>query len=64
MLQVIGLVNRAGLGVDRIHEELLLPGKDLPRYDADESPAHALARVESIGRVSGARGRSCLSRIA
>lgn len=37
VLQTIGLVNRAGLGVDRIYEELLLLGKDLPRYDADES---------------------------
>ena len=37
VLQAIGLVNRAGLGVDRIYEELLLLGKDLPRYDADES---------------------------
>ena len=31
------MVNRAGLGVDRIYEELLAMGKDLPRYDADES---------------------------
>ena len=37
VLQAIGLVNRAGLGVDRIYEEMLLLGKDLPRYDADES---------------------------
>ena len=37
VLQAIGLVNRAGLGVDRIYEELLLLGKGLPRYDADES---------------------------
>ena len=37
VLLAIGLVNRAGLGVDRIYEELLLPGKDLPRHDADES---------------------------
>ena len=37
VLQAIGLVNRAGLGVDRIYEELLWLGKDLPRYDADES---------------------------
>lgn len=37
-----GLVNRAGLGVDRIYEELLLLGKDLPRYDADESHVRLL----------------------
>ena len=37
VLQAVGLVNRAGLGVDRIYEELLLLGKDLPRNDADES---------------------------
>ena len=37
VLQAIGLVNRAGLGVDRIYEELLALGKDLPRYEADES---------------------------
>ena len=37
VLQAIGLVNRADLGVDRIYEELFLLGKDLPRYDADES---------------------------
>ena len=36
-LQAIGLVDHAGLGVDRIYEEMLLLGKDLPRYDADES---------------------------
>ena len=37
VLQAIGLVNRSDLGVDRIYEELLLLGKDLPRNDADES---------------------------
>ncbi|WP_419949670.1 RNA-binding domain-containing protein [Candidatus Palauibacter sp.] len=36
-LQTMGLVNRAGLGVDRIYEELLSLGKGIPRYDADES---------------------------
>jgi len=36
-LQSVGLVNRAGLGVDRIYEELLRLGKGVPRYDADES---------------------------
>jgi len=37
VLQAVGLVNRAGLGVDRIWEELLRLGKGMPRYDADES---------------------------
>ena len=37
VLQAIGLVNRLGLGVDRIYEESLSLGKDLPRYEADES---------------------------
>lgn len=37
VLQTIGLVNRLGLGVDRIFEESLALGKDLPRYEADES---------------------------
>lgn len=35
-LQTVGLVNRAGVGVDRMYEELLLLGKAAPRYDADE----------------------------
>jgi ATP-dependent DNA helicase RecG len=37
VLQTIGLVNRAGLGVDRIFEELLRLGKAPPRYEADEA---------------------------
>lgn len=37
VFQKAGLVNRAGLGVDRIYEELLRLGKALPRYDAAES---------------------------
>lgn len=37
VFQKAGLVNRAGLGVDRIFEELLRIGKALPRYDADEN---------------------------
>lgn len=36
-LQAIGLVNRVGLGVDRIYQESLSLGKDLPKYEADES---------------------------
>lgn len=37
VFQTIGFVNRAGLGVDRIYEELLRLGKAPPRYDADEA---------------------------
>lgn len=37
VFQSLGLVNRAGLGVDRIYEELLRLGKSLPRYSADEA---------------------------
>ncbi len=36
-LQSVGLVNRAGLGVDRIYDELLRLGKAMPGYEADES---------------------------
>lgn len=37
VLQRIGLVNRAGCGVDRIYEENLRLGKGIPRYDATEA---------------------------
>ena len=37
VLQTIGLVNRAGLGVDRLFEESLRAGKRPPRYEADAS---------------------------
>ena len=66
MLQTIGLVNRAGLGVDRIYEEMLLLGKDLPRYDADESHvrfvlptrthAHFVRFVHEVRRRGGVFG--------
>jgi len=36
VLQDAGFVNRAGLGVDRIYDELLRLGKPLPSYEADE----------------------------
>ncbi len=36
VFRTTGLVNRAGMGVDRIYEELLKLGKGMPRYDADE----------------------------
>ena len=34
-LQAMGLVNRAGLGVDRIFEDTLRGGKDFPMYESD-----------------------------
>lgn len=37
VLQSIGLVNRAGLGVDRLYEESLRAGKGPPRYRATAS---------------------------
>ncbi len=37
VLQASGLVNRLALGVDRIYEELLQRGKDVPRYREDGS---------------------------
>ncbi|HEY2292358.1 MAG TPA: RNA-binding domain-containing protein [Thermoanaerobaculia bacterium] len=35
--QALGLVNRAGLGVDRLYLDLLRLGKGMPRYQADEA---------------------------
>ena len=52
VLQAIGLVNRAGLGVDRIYEELLLLGKDLPRYDADESHVRLVLPTRTHARFA------------
>lgn len=37
VFQTIGLVNRVGLGVDRIYEGLLRLGKNMPKFTADES---------------------------
>jgi ATP-dependent DNA helicase RecG len=34
--QALGLVNRAGIGVDRLFLDLLRLGKGMPRYEADE----------------------------
>ena len=66
VLQAIGFVNRADLGVDRIYEETLLLGKDLPRYDADESHvrlvlptrthAHFVRFVHEVRRGGGEPG--------
>ena len=53
VLQTIGLVNRAGLGVDRIYEELLRLGKAPPRYEADE--AHVALTLPTRTHVPFAR---------
>ncbi|MFZ5877546.1 MAG: RNA-binding domain-containing protein [Nitrospirota bacterium] len=45
--QTAGLVNRVGLGVDRIYFELLRLGKNAPRYDADESHVDLLIPLET-----------------
>ena len=37
VLDKAGFVNRAGMGVDRMFDDLLRLGKATPRYDADES---------------------------
>ncbi|MEW5807412.1 MAG: ATP-binding protein [Acidobacteriota bacterium] len=45
--QTIGLVNRIGLGVDRIYEGLLRLGKDIPRYAADEAHVQLVIPLET-----------------
>jgi ATP-dependent DNA helicase RecG len=46
-LHKIGLVNRVGMGVDRIYEGLLRLGKDVPRYSADEAHVRLSMSLES-----------------
>ena len=53
VFQSVGYVNRAGLGVDRIYEDLLRFGKGLPRYEADE----AIVRVKLPTRTHEAFAR-------
>lgn len=49
-LQKVGLVNRVGMGVDRIYEELLKLGKRVPFYEANESHVRlALATTTNVG---------------
>ena len=48
--QAIGLVNRAGLGADRIYEEMLLLGQDLPRDDADDSQVRLVPPTRTHAR--------------
>ena len=45
--QAIGLVNRVGLGVDRIYEGLLALGKDVPHYSADEAHVRLVVPLET-----------------
>jgi len=47
VFQTIGMVNRVGLGVDRIYEGLLQLGKDTPHYSADESHVQLTIHLES-----------------
>ncbi len=47
VLEAAGLVNRAGMGVDRIYEELLRAGKALPRFEADEATVRLVLPIES-----------------
>jgi ATP-dependent DNA helicase RecG len=46
-LHSVGLVNRVGLGVDRIYEVLLRLGKDVPRYSADETHVKLVVPLET-----------------
>lgn len=49
-LQKAGLINRVGMGVDRIYEELLKFGKRMPFYHADESTVQlVLPTVTNLG---------------
>ena len=47
VFQSVGLVNRVGLGVDRIFDGLLRLGKDIPRYTADETHVKLLIPLET-----------------
>ncbi len=46
-LQRLGYVNRAGMGVDRIYEDLLRLGKAMPRYEADEAHVRLMLPLKS-----------------
>lgn len=46
-LHSVGLVNRVGLGVDRIYDVLLRLGKDTPRYIADETHVKLVVPLET-----------------
>jgi ATP-dependent DNA helicase RecG len=46
-LHSVGLVNRVGLGVDRIYDVLLRLGKDTPRYIGDETHVKLVVPLET-----------------
>lgn len=50
--QSIGLVNRVGLGVDRIYEGLLRLGKGVPVYEADEAHVRLSLPLETDERFA------------
>jgi ATP-dependent DNA helicase RecG len=60
VLQILGFVNRAGMGVDRIYEETLRLGKAFPAYEADE--AHIRLRLRTP--TNGAFARFVASEIS
>ena len=47
VLQAAGYVNRAGMGVDRIYEELLRLGKPMPAYETDVGYVRLILRTGS-----------------
>ena len=47
VLQAAGYVNRAGMGVDRIYEELLRLGKPMPAYESDVGYVRLILRTRS-----------------
>lgn len=47
VLQAAGYVNRAGMGVDRIYEELLRLGKPMPAYETDVGYVRLILRTRS-----------------
>ncbi|MBI4881428.1 MAG: putative DNA binding domain-containing protein [Planctomycetes bacterium] len=49
VLEAAGLVNRAGMGVDRMYEELLRAGKGPPRFEADEASVRLMLQTRSHG---------------
>lgn len=52
VLQTLGYVNRAGLGVDRLYEELLRLGKAPPHFRADEAHVHLTLDLRTHGRFA------------
>jgi len=52
VFQTVGLVNRVGLGVDRIYESLLRLGKDVPRYTADEAHVRLVIPLQTHERFA------------